>query len=307
MSGPRPGDEAAGTAGSARAPLRSADPPRVIDDVCTLALARRVAALVDRAPDTLREGAPLPRGWHPAMFNVPTRQSQLRADGAADLGVSLPDLGLPRLMIASRTVDYVGHIPIGSRVRRESRSGDVREKTGRSGRFALVRVEHRVFVEGAADPVLIEDLDYVLREAGPGPGSGAPAAPPPGPEAVRPAAATPPPEPCDASRMLTPDEPLLFRYSAITDNPHRIHYDLRWATEVEGYPALVVNGNVPAMFLLEMFRSLAAREPDRFEARNLAPMYCGRPLRLAVRRHDARWRLWATDAGGTVAYEAWVS
>ena len=266
-----------------------------------------MAAIVDRDPDTLREGDALPRGWHPAMFNVPTRQSRLRADGAADLGVSLPDLGLPRLMIASRTVDYLGHIPIGSRVRRESRSGDVREKSGRSGRFALVRVEHRVFVDGATHPVLVEDLDYVLREAGPGTDAGASRAQPSAPDAARPPPAAPPPEPCDASRMLTPDEPLLFRYSAITDNPHRIHYDLRWATGVEGYPALVVNGNVPAMFLLEMFRTLAGREPDRFEARNLAPMYCGRPLRLAVRRQDARWRLWATDEGGAVVYEAWVS
>lgn len=274
------------------------DAVRVADDVCALPLARRMAALLDRDPHALREGDPLPRGWHTMLFNVPTRQSRLRADGVADLGVALPDLGLPRLMLAGRACSFRGDLPIGARVRRESRSAEPQLKTGRSGRFALVRVEHRLTVEGGREPVVVEHQDYVMRE----PARVADAAPaPPVQAAAAPADAD---DAAQAVRTLVPDEALLFRYSALTDNPHRIHYDLQWATRVEGYPALVVNGSIAAMFLLEMLREAAGREPSRFESRNLAPMYCGRPLRLCLRADGEGFRLWARDDAGTVTFDA---
>jgi 3-methylfumaryl-CoA hydratase len=264
------------------------------DDVCALPLVRRLAALLDRDPLALREGDPLPRGWHPLLFNAPTPQSRLRSDGTADLGVALPDLGLPRLMLGGRQHRFAGDIPIGARVRRETRSGDVQVKQGRSGRFALVKVEHRIFVEGHGEPAVVEHQDYVLRAA-----SEAPAAPA--------AAAEPAPVAAGAattSRTLVPDERLLFRYCAITDNPHRIHYDQPYALQQEGYPALVVNGSIPALFLLELFRQAAGREPTGFSSRNVAPMFCGRPLALHVRREAAGWRLWAQDADGRTTFDA---
>ena len=117
-------------------------------DVCALPLARRLAAMLDRDPADIREGDPLPRGWHVMLFNAPTGQSRLRPDGAAGLGVTLPDIGLPRLMLGGRRNSFAGDIPIGARVRRETRQGDAEMKNGRTGRFAVVRVEHRIFVEG---------------------------------------------------------------------------------------------------------------------------------------------------------------
>ena len=87
---------------------------RLAHDVCALPLAHRLAALLDRDPDDLREGDPLPCGWHAMLFNAPTRQSDLRADGAADLGVTLPDIGLPRLMLGGRQNQFRGIIPIGA-------------------------------------------------------------------------------------------------------------------------------------------------------------------------------------------------
>ena len=262
------------------------------DDICALPLVRRMAALLDRDPARLREGDPLPRGWHVALFNPPTPQSQLRADGAAHLGVTLPDLGLPRLMMGGRKIDFIGDIPIGARVRRTSQPGEVTIKTGKSGRFALVDVEHRISLDGDETPVVIETTSYVLREEE----ESSTQAPPPAP------AATPIPR-ADVLRVVTPDETMLFRYSAITDNPHRIHYDLAYARS-EGYPALLVNGSVPTMLLLEMFRAHVGGKPAGLRSRNLAPMLCGAPLTLTLSRDADEWTLRAHGPLGEVALEA---
>ena len=276
-------------------------PVTLAHDVCALPLVRRLAAMLDRDPDALREGDLLPRGWHTAFFNVPVRQSQLRADGIAGLGVGLPDLGLPRLMLAGRRNQFHGDIPIGARLRRETRQGEVQLKQGRSGRFALVKLEHRIFVESANQHAITEQLDYVLREAvsaAPADFASARAAAP------APAAPAATEQAADATHTLIPDERLLFRYSAITDNPHRIHYDQPYASGVEGYPALVVNGSIPAMFLLELFRAHAQREPASFSSRNVAPMFCGQALHLQLRREESDWRLWATGTAGHLAFDA---
>lgn len=264
------------------------------DDVCALPLVRRLAAMLDRDPASLRECDPLPRGWHVLLFNAPTEQSALRPDGAASLGVTFPDIGLPRLMLGGRQNRFTGDIPIGARVRRESRQGEVEMKSGRSGRFAVVKVEHRVFVEGAGTPAVVEHQEYLLREA---------ARPAPRTVAGSPPAATAT-KPPDALRTIVPDEALLFRYSAITDNPHRIHYDVAYATGVEGYPALVVNGSIPAMFLLELFRASAGREPASFKSRNVAPTFCGRSLHLNALQDGETWRLWAQDERGNTCFDA---
>ena len=224
-------------------------------------------------------------------FNPPTRQSQLRADGAAHLGVTLPDLAMPRLMMAGRRMDFIGDMPIGARLHRESRPGAVTMKEGRSGRFALVDVEHRISVEGDEAPVLVETNSYVLREAvGDMP-------------ARRPALVPAPIPPADVVRTVTPDPTMLFRYSAITDNPHRIHYDLPYA-QSEGYPALVVNGTVPTMLLLEMFRAAAGGEPAGWRSRNLAPILAGGPLTLTLSAADEGWTMRAHGPAGEVALEA---
>ncbi len=255
--------------------------------------------MLERDPATLREGSALPRGWHVMLFNAPTRQSQLRADGAGYLGFVLPDLGLPRLMMGGRQIQFVSDIALGAHVRRESRQSAPQIKQGRSGRFALVQIEHRIFTGQSDQPAVIECVDYVLREEAPAQpvvavAPAAPAAAPQGAPEVGPA----------ASRTLVPDERMLFRYSAITDNPHRIHYDLAYATRVEGYPALVVNGSIPTMFLLELFRSVAQREPASLTCRNLAPMYCGHALALQAWADRDAWRLLARDDGGQITFEA---
>ena len=183
-------------------------------------------------------------------------------------------------------------------IRRESRRGEVQIKQGRSGRFALVKVEHRIFVDGTHEPALTETLDYILREAG----TPAAAVTTQAPQGSADPAATA----SITQRTIIPDERLLFRYSAITDNPHRIHYDQAYAVTQEGYPALVVNGSIPTLFLLEMFRAAAGREPAVLSSRNLAAMFCGQPLHLGVSRDDEGWRLWARNDQGLTTFDARV-
>jgi len=267
----------------------------VATDTCALALARRMAAMLDLDPGAIREGDPLPHGWHTMLFNLPTRQSQLRTDGAPDLGAPLPDIGLPRLMLGGRQNRFPGVIPVGARLTRETRRGDVQLKEGRSGRFALIKVEHRIFVEGQAQPAVVEHQDYVLRPAS----SDQPATTAGAGTTVPSSGPTP-----QMTRTLLPDERLLFRYSAITDNPHRIHYDQPYATQQEAYPALLVNGSIPAMFLLEMFRQHVGREPVVFSSRNVAPMFCNQPLTLNLLKEGQAWRLWAQDAQGRTTFDA---
>ena len=263
-------------------------------DVCALPLARRLAAMVDRDPMSIVGGQALPRGWHVMLFNVPTVQSLLRSDGSADLGVELPDIGFPRLMLGGRQTTFMGDIPIGANVRRDTRHAPVEMKNGRSGRFAIVQVEHQIRVEGHAQPVVVEINDYVLRPAGDVRTAG--------PAEIHLKKAAPPT--AAAVHTLVPDAPLLFRYSAITDNPHRIHYDLTYATDIEGYPALVVNGSIPGIFLLELFRITVGREPVRFSSRNVAPMFCGRELTLCLQPDGDEWHLWAQDPTGTTTFDA---
>jgi 3-methylfumaryl-CoA hydratase len=262
--------------------------------------------MLDRDTGEFVDGMPLPRGWHPIFFNPPTAQSRLRDDGATELGVPLPDVGLPRLMLGGRSQRFLGEIPIGARLRRESIPSEVVMKTGRSGPFAVVGVEHRIFVAESGEPAVIEQQQYILRPAASAdPTSPVPPASAPTPE--RQAREAVLADKTEAFRTLLPDERMLFRYSAITDNPHRIHYDRDYSCQAERYPDLVVNGTIPAMFLLEMFRQVAGHEPSAIDSRNLAPMYCNRPLSLSVNRDDGVFVLRAQDASGQICYEARAS
>lgn len=270
----------------------------VADDVCSLSLVRRMAALLDHAPETYRTGDPLPRGWHVMLFNPPTAQKLLRHDGVASLGFTMPDLGLPRLMMGGRKIEFLADIPIGEAVVRRSRLGQIAQKEGRSGPFALIEVEHEISLSDSGKTALVEISSYILRPA----------------EDASQRLSSPLPKPREHtsidlpkgafSQAFKPDEMMLFRYSAITDNPHRIHFDFPYATEVEGYPGLVVNGTLPQMILLDMFRKHSGREPSGYESRNTAPVFCGSPMTLSVFKQGEGYTLAAHKDDGQIAIEA---
>ena len=256
-------------------------------DIFSLVRARQVLALLDRDPASLQDGDLLPQGWHSAMFSPAVGPSALRPDGFAGIGVTLPPTDLPRLMFGGRRITFNGDIRIGGPATRLCRLVSATAKTGRSGRLMVVTVQRDIHV-GAAGPVVSEQQDYILREAHSGQAE----------------EAGPPGHPSAGGRVFFADAQMLFRYCALTFNTHRIHYDHPYATGVEGYPALVVNGNLTALMLTELFREQAAREPVQVMTRNVRPLFCDRSNSLHARPGAESWRVWAEDEAGRTALEA---
>jgi 3-methylfumaryl-CoA hydratase len=235
---------------------------RTEDDLLDLFPAHGMAALLDRSPEGLEEGRPLPRGWHWLYFKPLVRRSNLGEDGHERLGGFLPDPGLPRRMWAGGSLTFTGDLLLGERARRISTIESVEEKSGRSGRLVFVNVRHRVETERGIAVDEVQNLVY--REAG----GGGVAEGPPAPEAA------------GWSEEFTADAVTLFRFSALTFNGHRIHYDPPYAVEVEGYPGLVVHGPLLALLLLDGAGRHGGRPPARFAYRALSPLFEGETFRV---------------------------
>ena len=248
-----------------------------------------LAATLDDGP-TPDVGDPLPPLWHWLYFVPRSPRSEIGADGHARRGGFLPPVPLPRRMWAGARLRWSDPIRIGDTIERVSRVADVTTKSGRSGDLVFVRVEHTIST--ARGVALVDEHDIVYRDVPP---SGTTTVPPP---AARRDAAW--------SLRVEPDDVLLFRYSALTFNAHRIHYDRRYATTVEGYPGLVVHGPLIATLLVGLVRRhLPDARLAGFSFRAVAPLFdvapfevCGRPS------DDGTVDLWARDVGGGLAMEA---
>ena len=260
-------------------------------DEVTSAPIAALSATLDRDDPFPRAGDPLPPLWHWLYFWPIPRQSELGPDGHAKRGGFLPPVPLPRRMFAGDRVQFHRPLRVGEKISRLSRIVDVTHKQGRSGPLVFVVVRHEISDrEGLA---ITEEHDIVYREnpkaSDPAP---APRKPPSGPA---------------WTREIRPEETLLFRYSALTFNGHRIHYDRRYVTEVEGYPGLVVHGPLIATLLLELLRrNLANANVASFSFRAVRPLFdtasfsvCGK---VASDRKSAQ--LWAVDSEGWLAMEA---
>jgi 3-methylfumaryl-CoA hydratase len=254
---------------------------------CDALTVRRIAAMLDLEPTPFVDGAPLPPGWHFALLGGETRRSDLRADGFPGFGVPMPDLGLPGLLLAGRTVEYRSPLVIGERIERLSRVQSVIQKHGASGPMAIVTIGHELH-RAADEPAIVETQTYILR------GRARAAA-----KIATPAGAV------GVSRQKTvqPDETLLFQYSALGFNSHKIHIDRGWARDVEGLPDLVVNGGLASLLLMEFLRTDLSITPVRVTARHSAPLYCGRLVTLTAVRQETCWRARAFDDVGTLALE----
>ena len=237
---------------------------RTQEDVISLTSARALAATLDRDPASIAVGDPLPAGWHWASFPPLTRRSELGADGIEARGSFLPPVPLPRRMWAGGRLRFPGVVRIGERATRTSTIESVRSKEGRSGPLVFVTVRHRV--EGSTGVAVDEEQDLVFREvARPAGGGSAGGATP----------ADFPPGAADWSEAFTADEVTLFRFSALTFNGHRIHYDRPYVTAVEGYPGVVVHGPLIALLLLDAAVRNAGGTPALFAYRAVAPLFCG--------------------------------
>jgi len=252
---------------------------------CTVAAVRRIAAMLDLEPASISEGDALPPGWHFFLLGAETRRSHLRSDGFPGLGVPMPDLGLPRLLIVGRTVDYFHEIPVGVAVRRISVVKEVTEKTSEAGPRATVTIEHELQVSGTADPAIVETQTYLLLPARKWQ------------EAMKPHRAVV----AAHRKAVTPDDTLLFQYSALGFNSHKIHIDTIHARDVEGFPSLVVNGGLTALLMTEFARADLGLRIRALKMKNLAPLFSGREITLAADPYGDRWRLRACDETGQIA------
>lgn len=227
----------------------------------------------------------MPQGIHLALCTPEAPTAALGEDGHPARDDSpdsfLPPFPMPRRMWASSKIAFYAPITIGAAVERTSRVASVSEKEGGSGRLAFVDVEHVTHANGSV--AVIETQTLVYREAA---APDAPLSPPP------PGEGRFSPQGWDAHRAITPDTRLLFRYSALTFNTHRIHYDAPYAGEVERYRGLVVHGPLTASLLLQLAaRELGENRLRTFQFRGLSPAIAGEPLHLVMRKGGAGYEL----------------
>lgn len=259
-------------------------------DVVTSSPLDRLAATLDRRDRPFREGDPVPPLGHWLFFLPNARQSELGADGHPRRGGFLPPIDdLPRRMWAGSRLSFPGTIGVGDHVVRRSTIASVKRKQGASGPLAFVTVRHEVSASGG--PVaIVDEHDIVYR------GLEAPAAKQA--EKVEPGA---------WRRTLVPDAVMLFRYSALTFNGHRIHYDRDYVTREEGYPGLVVHGPLTATLLIDLVRRHApAASIEAFSFRAVSPLFDGNEMSVNASPPDADGvvRLWAANHEGALAMTA---
>ncbi len=235
-----------------------------------------------------------PPGLHWCLAPPAEPMAELAADGHAAKGAFLPPVPLPRRMWAGGAVETFAPLRLGDAVTRRSTVEDVTAKRGRTGPLVFVTVRHDVST--ARGPALSERHDIVYREA-PAPG----AAPPPAPAAAEPRRA-------DLAWSVEGSPVLLFRYSALTFNGHRIHYDMPYVTAVEGYAGLLVHGPIQATLCFNLAAELLGRVPRRYSFRNVAPLVAGPAFRIAgARDGEGAVRCWTEGADGAVRMEAEAS
>jgi 3-methylfumaryl-CoA hydratase len=258
-------------------------------DVITAAPIAALSALLDRDDPPPRTGDAIPPLAHWLYFLPIHRQSKIGPDGHAARGEFLPPVPLPRRMWAGSRIEFLRPIAIGSAVSCLSRIASVKVKEGRSGTLVFVTVRHEV--SDARGVALTDEHDIVYRgETG---------------KAVADPVSAPTNEAW--SRTIDPDPVLLFRYSAVTFNGHRIHYDQPYVTKVEGYPGLIVHGPLTATLLVDLLRrNRPGVEVRSYSFRAMRPLFDTAPFTVCgvpeAGKNEAR--LWTRDAEGAVTMEA---
>ena len=246
-------------------------------------------AVLDRAPAP-KIGEPLPPCGHWLYFTPMVGQSRIGFDGHPERGDFLPPIAEPRRMWAASDTTFHAPVRLGDELEKTARIADVSLKEGASGVLIFVTVENEYRVAGTL--ALSEKQSLVYRDH------------------PKPDEAPPPPKTAPAgpewSARIEPDPVMLFRYSAITFNGHRIHYDHPYVTGEEGYPNIIVQGQLIATLLLDTF---AAQKPDieirRFSFRAMKPLFSGEPFFAEGASNDAGgFDLWARNGEGHLTLSA---
>ena len=260
-------------------------------DWLTIFPANALSATLDH-DQHFAEGDALPALWHWLYFLPHAKQSELGTDGHAHRGGFLPPVSLPRRMWAGGDLRWHRPLRLGTAVRRVSSIQSIEQKQGKSGELVFVKVLHEISDDVGVAMQEVHDIVY-RGHSSPGRSNASSSR-------IQPA------ESPQFSRALVPDSVLLFRYSALTFNGHRIHYDRRYTMEDEGYEGLIVHGPLVATLLAELLRE---QKPSAtwlsFTFKALLPMIEGQPLKLCGRAIDAsRYELWAENGQGAVTMTA---
>ena len=226
-------------------------------DTVTAWPAAALAATLDRDDPAPQTGDELPPAWHWLYFLDTQRESELGPDGHPKRGGFMPPVPLPRRMWAGGRIEFVQPLRIGQIIRRDSEIISVEAKHGRSGSLVFVTVRHTISADGAV--AVREEHDIVYRDA---------ASPGEAPAQGKPAPASP-----AWQRSLIGDPVLLFRYSALIFNAHRIHYDIDYVKNEEHYPGLIVHGPLQTTLLLDLCRRHASRPVKTLDYRALHPVF----------------------------------
>ncbi len=257
-------------------------------DMISLNICRGMEALLDRPP-LLRKGDPLPPLWHWLYFHEIAKQSALGRDGHPKKGDFLPPVPLPRRMWAGGRFEFGAPVVIGADCEKQSTIKSIEAKSGRSGALCFVGVEHQHIVDGTC--AFREEHDIVYRED-----------PKPGDAPIPSVIARENPE---FSQIITPTSVMLFRYSALTFNGHRIHYDRDYCRDVEAYPGLVFHGPLTATLLLQMgLEHAGERELKAFDFRAVSPLFDVAPFELRGWQNGSEIELQAVNPQGGLAMRA---
>jgi len=286
------------------------------DAAATGTLAGLAALLDHSSPPWAADELPPLAHW---LYFLPRqRQSLLDADGHPKRGDFLPPVTLPRRMWVGSRVRHLAPVPLDALMERRSTIAGITAKSGRTGPMVFITVKHEIVVGDSVAVIEEQDIVYRAAPAPQGNSSGAPAAPAPAAASVAATSATA--RASAATRRFVADPVLLFRFSALTFNAHRIHYDRDYAREVEGYPGLVVHGPLVATLLMDHYlrhrrdaigaagvlRRGREQQIMNFSFRAERPLFDSVPFELCLAPNSTGFDLWAVDPSGAIAVSATV-
>jgi 3-methylfumaryl-CoA hydratase len=260
---------------------------RVVEDEIGVTTVRRIASMLDQDPAAFEGGSVLPPHWFSMFFADIARQSDIGPDGHPDKGVFLPPIPLPRRMGAGRRVQISGRLTAGQPARKTAEVANIVPEQGRTGPICILTMRHTI--ETAGQVVAVDEFDAIYREAVP-----------PGQKSAR-TPARPAPTEAAWRESITLTSPLVFRYSAVTWNAHRIHYDAEYTRDEEGYPGAVQNGGLTMQLLTDAALSHATGELKGFTTRLTRPIYVGDTVSFCGgEMTDGRMECWVADAEGNL-------
>ncbi|WP_454620815.1 FAS1-like dehydratase domain-containing protein [Bradyrhizobium cenepequi] len=253
-------------------------------DIVTAQLVKGLRATLFQEIGEPKTGDAAPFTVHWCLAQPVFPMSQLGPDGHPTRGGFLPPVPLPRRMWAGGELEFLDTLRVGDEPKRTSRISDVSLKSGSTGTLCFVSVQHEVTTpRGLA---IRERQDIVYREMTSTPSAVSAKAPPPPPVAKH-----------RESHMADPV--LLFRYSALTFNGHRIHYDRDYVTKVEGYPGLIFHGPLQAAFIIELAAKLhGGKPPKKFVYRGVQPLFEGSEFSVNANENGEALELWTANSQG---------